>query len=150
MITPTRPTSRTTASIRWRSEPGKASQEIPSGRTGFESSALSRYLLLSIDKPDHDKAVRYFREALNDPKLDIREETLVKLGQSLYDGGMQSEGEAKKKKLSEAAKAFGAFLEEFSDGSYADQATFMRRGRINLGSSTKPPIFSVDSSISLR
>ncbi len=37
---------------------------------------------------------------------------------------MQSEGEAKKKKLSEAAKAFGAFLEEFSDGSYADQATF--------------------------
>jgi TolA-binding protein len=79
---------------------------------------------LQIEKPDYDKASQTFREALKDPKLEIREETLVKLGQSLYDGGLQSEGESKRKKLAEAVKAFDAFLGDYPDGSYADQATF--------------------------
>jgi cellulose synthase operon protein C len=79
---------------------------------------------LQIEKPDYDKAIQYLREALNDENLEVREECLVKLGQALYDSGIQADGDAKKKKLAEASKVFGTFLEKFSDGSYADLALY--------------------------
>ncbi len=79
---------------------------------------------LQIEKPDYEKAIESLREALKDEKLEVREESLVKLGQALYESGIQAEGEAKKKKLAEAAKTFSVFLEKYSDGSYADQALF--------------------------
>lgn len=79
---------------------------------------------LQIEKPDYDKAIQYLREALKDEKLEVREESLVKLGQALYDSGVQADGDQKKKKLTEASKVFGTFLEKYSDGSYADLALY--------------------------
>jgi cellulose synthase operon protein C len=79
---------------------------------------------LQIQKPDYDKAIENLREALKDEKLEVREESLLKLGQALYESGVQANGDSKKKKLAEAAKTLSVFLDKYSDGSYADQAIF--------------------------
>jgi cellulose synthase operon protein C len=79
---------------------------------------------LQLEKPDYEKASVYLRQALEDKGLEVREEALVKLGVALYESGIQATGDSQKKKLSEANRVFQTFLEDFADGSFADQAIF--------------------------
>ncbi|MDZ4849304.1 MAG: tetratricopeptide repeat protein [Pirellulaceae bacterium] len=79
---------------------------------------------LRRDKADYETAIKYLRAALEDRKLEVREESLVELGRALSQSAMQTDASSKKKKLEEASKVFAAFLESYADGSYADQALF--------------------------
>jgi cellulose synthase operon protein C len=79
---------------------------------------------LRVEEPNFELAAKYLRAALEDKKLEVREEALVELGRALSQSAMQSEGSAKKQKYEEASKVFAIFLESYGDGSYADQALF--------------------------
>lgn len=79
---------------------------------------------LQGETPDYPKAIANLRSALEDSKLEVREESLVNLGRALFDSARTTEGEEKNKKLAEASSVFSKFLESYADGSFADQAIF--------------------------
>jgi TolA-binding protein len=79
---------------------------------------------LRVEEPNFDLAAKYLRSALEDKKLEVREEALVELGRALSQSAIQSDGDARKQKYEEASKVFATFLESYGDGSYADQAFF--------------------------
>ncbi len=94
-----------------------------------ELSSKARHYLgvcyLQLEKPDYAAAVASFREALGDPKLEVREETLINLGWTLfYTARPENSDKPDATKLREALKVLNEFLDKYPDGTYADKATF--------------------------
>ncbi len=79
---------------------------------------------LQGDTPNYEQAISNLKAALQDPKIEVREETLVNLGRALFDSARNSEGDEKNKRLAESSSVFSKFLESYADGSFADQAIF--------------------------
>jgi len=79
---------------------------------------------LQGETPDYEKAIESLRGALEDPTLEVREESLMNLGRALFDSSTTADAEAKKARLQESSVVFGKFLESYADGSFADQAIF--------------------------
>ena len=92
----------------------------------LESSA--RHFLgvcyLQQEKPDFQSAIEQFRLSLKDTESKQREESLVNLGWSLYQQGIQASGDARKQALGESAKVLAALIEKYPDSSHADKALF--------------------------
>lgn len=79
---------------------------------------------LQGESPNYEKAIENLRGALQDPTLEVREESLMNFGRALFDSSMDAEPEVKKQRLQESSIIFAKFLENYSDGSFADQALF--------------------------
>jgi TolA-binding protein len=93
-----------------------------------ELSSKARHYLgvcfLQAEKPEYDGAIASFREALRDSKLEVREETLINLGWTLFYTARSSGADIDKNRLKESLKVLNEFLENYPDGTYADKATF--------------------------
>lgn len=81
---------------------------------------------LQRKEPDYASAVKAFSEALKDPKLEIREESLINLSWALYTQARQEEPNSAKQKagLEQARARMTEFLKGYGDGGYVDQALF--------------------------
>lgn len=81
---------------------------------------------IQLDKPDYKKASAAFTRALKDPKLEVREESLVNLSWCLFTEAREAEpgSAAQKTGLTIARDRLKEFLADFSDGGYVDQALF--------------------------
>jgi TolA-binding protein len=77
-------------------------------------------------EPDYQRAVESFRQALKDPKLELREESLINLAWALLSQARTRQGksETQKQELAEARSRLVEFLKGYSDGAYTDQAIF--------------------------
>ena len=91
------------------------------------ASKAKHYLgvcLLQKEAPDYEAAIASFKAALADPKLEVREETLVNLGWCLYSTSNELEGKTKTTRLNEALAVLNQFVEAYPDGSYIDKAYY--------------------------
>jgi TolA-binding protein len=102
----------------------KLLQAFPKDALASKAKHYLGICFLQLDKPDYEQAIQYLRAALEDQQLDVREEGLVKLGQALYESGQQAAGDTKNQRYQEATKVFATFLDEYADGSFADQAIY--------------------------
>jgi len=77
-------------------------------------------------EPDSARAIEAFRQALKDPELELREESLVNLAWALLSQARSRTpgSEVQKRELTEARSRLVEFLKGYSDGAYTDQATF--------------------------
>ncbi len=79
---------------------------------------------LRLSPPRFDKAIPAFEAALKDEKLEVREESMVNLGWSMYLQSNEATGAEKTEKLQRALVVFQKLLKDYSDGSFADRAMF--------------------------
>lgn len=79
---------------------------------------------LRMSPPNQEAAIASFEQALTDPKLEVREESLVNLGLSLFQVGRDANAGEKEPKLEKAIQVFQVFLKDFPDGAFADKALF--------------------------
>ena len=79
---------------------------------------------LQLEEPEFDKAIAQFKQALGDKDLEVREESLVNLGWSLYMTGRAIEDAERKERLTEGRNVFRVYLKQYRDGNFADRALF--------------------------
>ncbi|MEZ6135141.1 MAG: tetratricopeptide repeat protein [Pirellulaceae bacterium] len=81
---------------------------------------------LQRKEPDYAAAIAAFSKALQDEKLEIREESLINLSWAEFtQARLEAAGSAKQKAgLEKAREHMTEFLKKYSDGAYADQALF--------------------------
>ena len=79
---------------------------------------------LQQEKPNFPAAISEFKIALQDPDLKQREESLVNLGWSLYQQGINADEKTRKESLMESAKVLAALIDKYPDSSFSDKALF--------------------------
>lgn len=81
---------------------------------------------IQLDTPDYAKAIGAFTKALDDSKLEVREEALINLCWCLFNRARDAEegSSAQRRGLEEAKSRFQKFLSQYRDGTYVDQALF--------------------------
>lgn len=102
----------------------KLLKEYPSDPLASSARHFLGVCYLQQEKPDFALAIEQFRLSLQDDASKQREESLVNLGWSLYQQGIQSTGDSRKKLLGESAKVLAALVEKYPDSSHADKAIF--------------------------
>lgn len=81
---------------------------------------------LQRKQPDYARAIEAFRESLKDPKLELREESLINFGWALFSQARKrpAGSDEQRLELEESRSRLNDFLKEFSDSAYLDQAIF--------------------------
>ena len=81
---------------------------------------------IQLDKPKYDSAIEAFSKALEDSKLEVKEEALINLSWCLFNRARDAEegSTAQRRGLESAKSRFQNFLSQYRDGSYVDQALF--------------------------
>lgn len=79
-----------------------------------------------IQNQQFDKAIDSFRRALRDPKLEVREETLINLSWCLFNQARSAKPDSAEQRsgYEEAQKSLSEFMKSYADGDFADQALF--------------------------
>lgn len=81
---------------------------------------------IQLDAPEYQKAISAFSKALEDSKLEVKEEALINLCWCLFSRARDADegSSAQRRGLEEAKSGFQKFLSQYRDGSYVDQALF--------------------------
>lgn len=81
---------------------------------------------MQLEKPDYQAAIGAFSAALQDTKLEVREESLLNLGWCTFTLARNAtpESEEQVKLLRDSREHLTRFLSTYRDGNYVDQALF--------------------------
>jgi cellulose synthase operon protein C len=81
---------------------------------------------LQRKEPDYGKAIEAFEQALKDPKLELREESLINLSWALVTQarGLENGSAVQRRGYQRARDRMLEFLKAYGDGAYVDQALF--------------------------
>ena len=79
-----------------------------------------------LAEPDYARATAAFQAALEDPELEVREESLINLSWCLFSQARSAAPDSPEQRqgLEEARQRLTAFLQSYGEGNYTDQALF--------------------------
>lgn len=104
----------------------KLLKEFPKDPLVGKASHYLGVCYIQLEQPDYPKAIVAFRRALEEKKLDVREESLINLSWCLFNRARESEPDSatQKRGFEEAKRQLVDFLKQYGNGQYLDQALF--------------------------